>query len=104
VGLVLAIVTVAFSILTAVLSVLLPLQFSLAGLPASVIGALFAVIHLIALLLAATTAVFGLLGARRTGEPMLKSGIALGVGVPGVVVGIVALVSPLLSALAYNLG
>jgi hypothetical protein len=98
-----AIATVAFSLLLAVVSVMLPLQVAQTGMTVAMIGALFAVLNLIDLLLAATTAAFGVVGARRTGEPMLKAGIAIGVGVPGVVVGVVALSSPVISAVAYHL-
>jgi hypothetical protein len=102
VGFVLAIVTVVFSVLTVILSHFLPMQVISSGMSTAVLGALFAVLGLVDLLLAATTAAFGIVGARRVGAPMLTSGIALGVGIPGVVVGIIGLIAPLLTSLAYN--
>lgn len=103
IGFVLAIVTVSYELITTLVSSSAPLLYSVLGLFPAALGAIFLVLNVVGFLLATATAIFGIVGATRRGTPMLKSGIALGVGVPGAVLGIVGLVTSVLVSAAYGL-
>ncbi|SMH48731.1 hypothetical protein SAMN06295885_3114 [Rathayibacter oskolensis] len=101
-GFVLAIVLTLTQIVQIGLSTAVPVLAFQAGLGVSDVGLLFTALGVGQLILAAATAVLGIVGvARRQGRAVL-AGIALGVGGAGVVVGLTGLLLPPLLGFALQ--
>ncbi|TCL86030.1 MULTISPECIES: hypothetical protein [unclassified Rathayibacter] len=102
IGFLLAVVQTLTQILLAGVTTAIPVLAYGNGIDATSIGALFAGIALVQLLLAAATTGLGVAGVVRPGRPRILAAIALGVGAHGVLVGLATLVLPPLVGLVLQ--
>ncbi|WP_107573342.1 hypothetical protein [Rathayibacter caricis] len=91
---VLAVLLTVTQIVQVCLTTIVPVLAYRNGLGATDIGAVFVVIGIGQLILAALTAILGVVGVSRRGLPKVLAAIALGAGANGVIVQLSALILP----------
>ncbi|WP_146076773.1 hypothetical protein [Rathayibacter tritici] len=102
IGLVLAIVLVLAQVARTALTTTVPVLAYRGGLDTTQIGALFAALGVMMLVLATATALVGVIGVVRRDRPRLLSAITLGVGASVAIVELGALVVPPLVGLSLQ--
>ncbi|MBO0984672.1 hypothetical protein [Rathayibacter sp. SD072] len=91
---VLAVILTISQIVQVCLTTIVPVLAYRGGLDATEIGAVFIVIGIAQLILAALTTILGVAGVARRGVPKTLAAIALGAGANGVIVQLSALILP----------